>query len=532
MGDENDTQLIVKVHLRKLRDRRVELQQDEMHAILRIFTLGDHDAALTRSMVIDVASIDTLYNQDTNVIHALMLCITPRKTLELFPNLQENIWALGRSTMRRAWRTREAVRLSNDLASSGLMFCVDSVTRGSLNTALVYFAARGAVVVNKHAIDSMKHTLNIDAGMFAEFTALSAVLQNAPLEGGEMKTCMEAVLYQSPNFIMYEMSVVIAPFTVLFDENMSSPSGDPRRPNICAYDVMSNICAAVGIELPTHIQSKTSFGPRKLIYFPRLSCMIKHAALDICIPLAGGTIAVLNHSMFWAPPAALQKGFQMGASPVSAQLSIESTFTPETSLSHSLSEIHRFYETFMPYALGMPDNVIEEGRRVLMDLLHSLDRNDLYSNEHTDNAILSIFCILIENVEEENIGDSAIISILAHMHSTIDDLDDLMDKIGRILPGARYADKMPLGALIIEYPPAPQYVDPCLWACMHYFQTPDILPPAPAAPPADIFTELFEESKIMLADYATWNFAPAPVVVMEGGFLGEAMDVDKEDIFA
>jgi len=36
----------------------------------------------------------------------------------------------------------------------------------------------------------------------------------------------------------------------------------------------------------------------------------------------------------------------------------------------------------------------------------------------------------------------------------------------------------------------------------------------------------------MLADYATWNFAPAPVVVMEGGFLGEAMDVDKEDIFA
>jgi hypothetical protein len=72
---------------------------------------------------------------------------------------------------------------------------------------------------------------------------------------------------------------------------------------------------------------------------------------------------------------------------------------------------------------------------------------------------------------------------------------------------------------------------------MHYFRTPSIIPePPPAAAPADIFTELFEESKIMLADYAMWNFAAAPLGVgFDGGFQGgavETMDVDKEDIFA
>jgi hypothetical protein len=526
----DDTLMIVQLHLRRLRDRQVILTQEQVHDVVHIFTLSSTDMQPKRHMVTGVASLESIFGRtvDINVIHALMLCITPRRTLELFPALQENIWSV--TPTRRSWRTREAIKLSNDLASSGLMFCIDIIPRPMLYTALVYFALNHTLHTNKRAIESMNHTLNTDAGMFAEFIALSSVTPPYNLTN-EMQACIDAVMGRShaadadsADF----MRVSIVPFTVLFD---SEPSSDSR---ICAYDVITNICAAVGITLPQHIQSKTSFGARRLVYFPRFSCVIANPAIDLCIPLGGGTIAVLNSSLFWAPAAALMKGFQMTASPVSAQLSIESTFTPATSLKYPLYVILRFYTVYIDHALGLSDEIIESGEKALMNFLSSLDNDDLYLNKHSENGILSIFCLLMDQADEGNIPEDMIIAVLAYMHTSNPDLDDLMQRIGRLPPDAQYAPSMPLGALIVEYAGAPQYVDPCLWACMGLFSV-NTPPPPPQPPVMDIFTALFEESKAAIHDFSLWSFEPAAAPTHPPHesliFTGDDMIDNKDDDF-
>jgi hypothetical protein len=264
------------------------------------------------------------------------------------------------------------------------------------------------------------------------------------------------------------------------------------------------------MQLPEDIQSKMAFGPRKLVYFPRFSCNIAHAAVKLCIPLSSGTIAVLDSTDFWAPSAAFLRGFQMGASPVSTQLSIEASFTDATTIQQPLSDIHRFYSVYVDYVLGASEDVIERGNKNLFSYLMSKNSEVLYINLQCENAILVIFTLMMDDSIETNIGDDLVISMLAYMHAAIPELGHLMDKINLIPPGSQYEAAMPMGALIVAHVDAPKYVDPCLWSCMHLY--PVQAPPRVASEPVDIFTSLYEESKSIVADYAEWpmDFSLAP----------------------
>ena len=516
MAEDIDMQMIVQLHLRRLRERKVIIQPGDALSIGKIFMLGDREAAEKRAMVVDVGSLENIFGRtmDPNVIHSLMLCIPPKKTLQLFPNLQENIWAC-RPSMSRAWRTREAVRMSNDLASSGLLFHLEAIQPDLLYSALLYFALSPHLNINRQLVGAMNKSLNIDASMFAEFYALSNAIPGGFALSPEYQSCVDSIMESCCRDGGEEVRrVSIVPFVVLFDD-FSETSG----PKICAYDVVSNMCSAIGMPLPRDIQSKMAFGPRKLVYFPRFSCNIEHPAVNLCIPLSSGTIAVLDKVSFWAPPAAYLRWFQMGSSPVSAQLSIESSFSAATTLQQPLHEIYRFYMIFVDHVMGASDDMIENGNKCLLKYLMTNNSEILYANLQSENAILSILTSLMDNSIESNISDDLVISILAYMHAVTPEMDYLIEKLSMIPPGSQYEAAMPLGALIVAHVDAPKYIDPCLWSCMHLYPQPA---PPPKQPAPDIFTGLYEESKALVAGYAEW-----PMDFFLGGVPNEGMNIDN-----
>jgi hypothetical protein len=502
MAEDIDMHMIVQLHLRRLRERKVLIQPGDAMAIGKLFMLGDREAAEKRAQVTEVASLEIVLGRtmDPNVVHSLMLCIPPKKALQLFPNLQENIWAISK-TMSRAWRTREAVRMSNDLASSGLLFYLDNIQPNLMYSALLYFTLGPHLDINRQLIGAMNKSLNIDASMFAEFYALSKALPGGFTLPPNVQSCIDSIMASCPSENTEDAKrVTIAPFVVLFDDDLGRDQSN--GPPICAYDVVLNICAAIGMPMPLAIQSKMAFGARKLVYFPRFSCNIDHPALNLCIPLSSGTIAVLNSKTFWAPPAAYIKGFQMGASPVSTQLSIESSFTEATTLQQPLHQIHRFYTVFVDYVLGASDGMIEGGNRNLFTYLMSKNSESLFINLQSENAILAILTLMMDDSMESNIGDDLVISMLAYMHAAIPELHHLMEKISLIAPGSQYEGAMPMGALIVAHVDAPKYIDPCLWSCIHLY--PVQAPTPPPREPVDIFTGIYEEARARVAEYAEW----------------------------
>lgn len=511
MTNEVGTLSIASTHMRKLKERRIDLSHEQMMAIMRIFTVSDRSEAAKRRQVTDIMSLAVIYGDefDVNIIHTLMLCVPPKNTLELFPSLKENIWSLGIPRMRRAWRTREAVALSNDLASSGLLFHISSTPGPLLKAALLYFT------LPRHAnpaIESMKTTLNIDASMFADFCSLAKQPPNHLVSS----ECVTAILKHCTEPMNEDVASAVAPFSVLFDD-----STDGR---ICAFDVVSNICLAVGIVMPLHISTKQRFGQRRLIYIPRFACRLVHAAIDLCIPLRSGSIAVLNDGVFWAPHEAMIKAsaMEIGASPFSAQLSLESSFTAKTQLVHSLQRLHEFY---LAYAYKTHDQWnAAYGKKLLIHMTSSMRHDDLYLNLHSDNAVLMILSIMLTMLEEESIVEDYIIAIIAFMHEANSDMRATMERIGRLAPVSPYTQTMPLGALIVDYVRAPKYVDPCLWACMSFFpqciseeQTPTTAPP---------LSMLYDESVVMVDKYASWTInAPLNTTITP------AVDFDFDDPF-
>jgi hypothetical protein len=303
---------IVRTQLKKLRERRVDVSQETILGLMRVFTINDLTEVERRQHLVDLDSLQSLYGVefDINIIYMLMLCLPPKSTLELFPGLRENIWALGRVEMKQAWRTREAVRLSNDLASSGLIFHLQGVVPSSMMRSALYYFTMSDSLHRNPAIESMRQTLNINASMFADFVALSLTDSKfpPPCVTPTMRACIDYIMKQSPDehsdqFGGLELATSIAPFSVLFDD--ASGFAASSTPRICAFDVITNICLAIGVNLPLGIRTRNSFGMRKLVYFPRLACNIQHPAIDFCIPLCNGTIAVLNDEIFWAPADAL-----------------------------------------------------------------------------------------------------------------------------------------------------------------------------------------------------------------------------------
>ncbi len=215
----------------------------------------------------------------TLIEQALLLIITPREALDLFPGMRENIYALGHEEVSMQFRRAEWVQMSSILASTGLYFVIKNKIPVPLGVARACAFMCSGIFIPKHLEN---------AKIVGEAMQIDPLLSVCALEA-----------FRAPTVDNPDVSRVIDYVTSLF--TISKEPAPPKiytlKPafadsTVSVSEIVHYLCSWFGCP--------EAFGPEddaNLAFFCETTAGMDTSDFRACIPVGRWMLVVLCYSL-------------------------------------------------------------------------------------------------------------------------------------------------------------------------------------------------------------------------------------------